>query len=392
MENRLREIIVSVTNRCNLRCAMCQIPEMADGEEVSTEILKDLINDAVKLNPNSIVFSGGEPLLRKDIFELISLTNNHKINTCLTSNGILLDDSVAGKLASSGIGVVNISIEGPERVHDSLRGRGNFKKALRALENLARHKIETTIATIVCRQNYRTLPFVMDLAHQFKVTTVKFQPFSDIFLKRKNIKNKFFLSPKVLKDLERSISQVIDKSKEYKISTNPCNYLYTIPAYLSGAWKNDSNNACSALRSSCPISANGNVYLCWVLSEKPIGNIKKTKLYNIWNSPEHNLAREAVEKCGCLGCLMSCYDNNRGKDDLPRVISLKSGKFKKPGFYKRQYYRLYQSMRYLSGKIINRLINSTRRPKNNDSEISAALDEIRTARNILKRKKQRLGR
>ena len=287
MEDRLKEIIISITNRCNLRCIMCQIPLQTNGE-MATEELKELIKDAANLNPNSIVFSGGEPLLRKDIFELISFANHHRINTCLTSNGTLIDNEVAKQLVSSGIGVVNISIEGPEVIHDSLRGRGSFRKSIEALKHLSRHKIETTIATVVCRQNYNFLPSVMELAHQFGVTTVKFQPFSEIFLIKKNEKKEFFVSLDALKEIKQSIEKVIELSKGYKISTNPINYLYSIPLYLCGLWPRSSSNGCSALWHTCPISAEGNVYLCWVLSNRILGNVKKTKLSKIWNSNEHN--------------------------------------------------------------------------------------------------------
>jgi len=168
MSDKLKEIIVSVTNRCNLRCRMCQIPQMHNNEEMRTEQLKALIKDSAKLYPESIVFSGGEPLLRGDLFELITLANQCKINTCLTSNGTLLNDDIAKKLASCGIGVVNISIEGPEDIHDSLRGKGSFAKAVNALECLSRHKIEDDYC-------YNCMPariikfylMLMDLTHKF---------------------------------------------------------------------------------------------------------------------------------------------------------------------------------------------------------------------------------
>ena len=89
MDDRLKEIIISVTNRCNLRCAMCQIPDSDDSGEMNTRQLEALILDAISLCPRSIVFSGGEPLLRKDIFDMIALVNQNRINTCLTSNGTI---------------------------------------------------------------------------------------------------------------------------------------------------------------------------------------------------------------------------------------------------------------------------------------------------------------
>jgi len=384
MENRLREIIVSVTHRCNLKCAMCQIP-LNDVEEMNTSELKELISDAARLNPNSFVFSGGEPLLRKDIFELISFANQYKINTCLTSNGTIINIEVAKQLADSGIGVVNISIEGPEDIHDLLRGSGNFKKAVEALKNLSYYKIETTIAAVVCRQNYSSLPYIMELAHQFGVTTVKFQPFNEMFLIKKEEKENFFALQSEFEEIKQSIEQVKELSKKYRITTNPDNYLDIIPLYLTSLWSNSYHNPCSSLLNSCPISADGNVYLCWALSDRVLGNVKKTKFSQIWNSDEHNRLRELVSREGCSGCLMSCYDYNFGGYNLPQVLSLKAKKFTKPKFYKRQYYRIHQYLRYIFKKILNRIVNLNLFYRRDNPELAATLEEIKIAKDILKK-------
>jgi len=195
---------------------------------MSTEEVRELIRDAANLSPDNIVFSGGEPLLRKDLFELISFANQRKINTCLTSNGTLINEQMAKNLFSSGISVVNISIEGPEGIHDSLRGKGAFRKAITALEQLSKHKIETTLATIVCRQNYKSLAYVMELAHRYGVTTVKFQPFSEIFLIKKDRKEDFLCPNDILGEINLSIERVVKLSEEYKIATNPLGYLYSV--------------------------------------------------------------------------------------------------------------------------------------------------------------------
>lgn len=387
MENRLNEIIISITNRCNLRCRMCQIPFSGNGNtEMPTENLKNLISDAVTLHPSSIVFSGGEPLLRGDIFELIAFVGRHKINTCLVSNGTLIDDETAGKLVSSGIGVVNISIEGPEDIHDFLRGKGNYQKAREALRHLSRHKIETTIATVVCKYNYKSLPYVMGLAAEFGITTVKFQPFSDIFLIEKYRKKDFFLSLDKVEDANDSIKEVIKLSQKYKISTNPQNYLERIPEYLCGILPGSRNDHCQALWSSCPISLDGNVYPCWVFSDKVVGNVREGKLSEFWNSERHNLIRRQIAEEGCPGCLMSCYDSNLGKYRLSQTVLIKSKKLRKAAFYRRFYYRNYQLLHYLIAKIANRITDVFFSRKNNDSIISSEIREIKSAKQLLKKK------
>jgi MoaA/NifB/PqqE/SkfB family radical SAM enzyme len=391
MEDRLREIIISITNRCNLRCAMCDIPLLDNKDELSTAEAKALISDASRLNPHSIVFSGGEPLLREDIFELISYADQYKINTCLTSNGTLINGDVAQRLNSAHIGVVNISVEGPEEAHDRLRGRGSFSKAIIALENLRRCKIETTIATVVCGNNYSALTFVMELAREFNVTTVKFQPFNQLFLINKDRKSDFFVLPIVAQEMKKILGEVIELSQKYKIATNPVEYLNFIPGYLSGTWQGYSNNGCAALLSSCPISADGNVYLCWPLSDIVLGNVKRNRLSEIWNSDRHNQLRQEVLKKGCVGCLMSCYDYNAGKYDWRKLIRLKVKKMTRPKFYKRQYYGFYQYLRYISGKIINLSLNPMRMQMHKkDDVIEQALKGIKAAKDVLMREAAKL--
>jgi AdoMet-dependent heme synthase len=384
MEPRLTEVIISITNRCNLRCAMCQIPLTA-APEMTTLQLKDLITDIVGLHPRSIVFSGGEPLMRPDIGELIAFADQLKVNTCLTSNGTMITDETAAMLASSGVGVVNISIEGTQEIHDALRGSGNYKKAVEALENLRRHNIETTIATMVCNLNFGALSEVMELAARLGVTTVKFQPFSDIFLKDKTCAGRFFCGEKALDDISGNIEKVIELSRKYSISTNPPDYLRNIPAYLTGKRQHSTNARCPALWSSCPISAGGDVHLCWVLSEIVLGNCKEKKITQIWGSAAHERLRRSVLKDQCSGCLMSCYDTQYGTNSIPELIALKARKIKQPKFYKRQYFRAYQYAQYLFKKAFNTLVRLNNPFKRNKKAAPLVLEEIRAAKDFLKK-------
>lgn len=388
MEDRIKEVIISITNRCNLRCAMCQIPELDHSAEMSAEEVRRLVMDACSLCPRTIVFSGGEPLLRKDIFDLVALVTRNKINVCLVSNGILMTDEAACRLASAGIGGVNISIEGDEKTHDSLRGKGNFLKAVEALKNLLKHRIETTISTTVSRQNYAALPHVIELANQFGATTVKFQPFSDIFLIDKRHREKFIASRELQEEINNSIGAVIRLSKEYKITTNPEGYLYRISGYLcNGLVVDASRNGCAALWSSCPVSAEGNVYPCWPLTRIVLGNVKNKKLSEIWGSRQHDKAREKIVSDGCGGCMMSCYDYNLGKYELRQLVSLKAAKFSKISFYRRTYFRAYQNVKYLFVKLFNMIrIQWRMRHFRNSQHSAELLKEIRAAREALYKK------
>jgi radical SAM protein with 4Fe4S-binding SPASM domain len=225
----------------------------------------------------------------------------------------------------------------------------------------------------------------MGLAHQFGVTTVKFQPFSEIFLINRDEGKNFFCSQRALEEIKLSVEKVIELSKKYKIATNPTNYLYSIPLYLCGLGQRYSHNNCSALWSSCPISAEGNVHLCWVLSDRLLGNVKKTKLSKIWNSEEHNRLRQLVIKEGCPGCLMSCYDYNFDEYEFRHLLYFKAKKLKKPKFYKRLYYRVYQYLRYILRKIINRIANLYISQEKDNSDETEVLEKITIAKDMFKR-------
>lgn len=340
----LNEVIFSITNRCNLGCRMCDIP-CAKTEELSTEQWKKVINDASALGAQTIVFSGGEPLLREDIFELISFTKKNNLSACVTSNGCLINEPVAIRLSESGVNVMNISIEGPRETHDFLRGKGNFDKAIAALDWLRKCKIESTIASTVSRHNYAELVYILEIARNYGATTVRLQPFNVIFLKDDTRKNEFLIARRDIQKVEDVVKGFIDKAKEYKISINPESYLFKIPEYLAG--KKFYPDNCAALWYSCPINPNGDVFPCWIegSNKKLIGNVREEGLYKLWVSEKRTEMVNSIVKNGCTGCLMSCYDEVFGRKPLKEFLFDRAKKIRKITDYKRVANKAVQSLR-----------------------------------------------
>ena len=327
----LREIIISITNRCNSFCRMCDIPK-GEKEELSASQWKEVIKDAGSMGASTVVFSGGEPLLRKDIFELISFVRNNRMVACVTSNGSLISEAVAANLLSSGVGVVNISIEGPKKIHDYLRGEGSLEKALLALKNLRKKNIETTIATMVSRDNYKYLGDIVRFAEEYGVTTIKFQPFSSIFIKDKSREAEFFVSKREKRALDSIIKEVISHCDRRGIATNPVAYLGKISSYLNRSFYSH-NGSCGALRSSCPINPDGEIFPCWILSgrDSVVGNVKEKRLSELWDSKKHDSIRKKIEGNGCPGCMMSCYDGGFGSNSVKERIGINIGRLRRQG-------------------------------------------------------------
>jgi len=403
---KLKELIFSITNRCNLRCIMCDIPQTVL-EELTTGQLKKVITDASSLGFSTIVFSGGEPLLREDIFDLISYVKYNRMNVCIASNGCLIDEDSAYKLSRSGADVVNISIDGPEQVHDYLRGKGTFGKAVSALDYLRKYSIETTIAAIVCRHNCRYLTYIVELARQYRINTIRFQPYSNIFVNNAGSKDNFLAEKENLSDINDVFHKIIKLTREYNIAVNPQRYLEKIPAYLIGQ-KIAPSNGCYALKTTCSINARGDVFPCWMFTDADslIGNVRKESLYELWNSQKHKHITESIIRGGCPGCMMSCYDEVFGQDTLAEGLLRKARKIKSLKAYKRflgrlitgirrelsqvkSKYRFYKSYRGSLKKVLNRIFGKiqrtiTARDSGNKDDIEMALKQIKAAKERLK--------
>src|SRR5665647_2996051 len=127
-------VVWNMTNRCNLRCKHCYI-EAEDHNyenELSTDEAKTFIADLAEMKVPVLLFSGGEPLLRQDIFELGALAAEKGLRPVISSNGTLIDDEMAKKIKAAGFQYVGISIDGAPDTHDEFRNKkGAFELALR---------------------------------------------------------------------------------------------------------------------------------------------------------------------------------------------------------------------------------------------------------------------
>ncbi|GAG96716.1 unnamed protein product, partial [marine sediment metagenome] len=121
-----------------------------------------LFKEIVLIGPKKVIFTGGEPLLRKDIFNLINnfrkMLYGKKINLCLMSNGLLIDNEIALRIVEL-FDEVRISIDGPPEVNDILRGNGSFRSAVNAIKNLKNAGISPSVSITMTSLN---LPILKD--------------------------------------------------------------------------------------------------------------------------------------------------------------------------------------------------------------------------------------
>jgi len=149
----------AVTYRCQCKCSHCSAGDHLrnDINELSTKEAKKLIDDGQDLGITILAFTGGEPLLREDIYELISHVDQNKTMPILFTNGLLLTDENVEKLADAGLYSLFVSLDSPDlREHDRLRGvNGLFETALRGIEKMKSKGVFVGISSYATRSGTR---------------------------------------------------------------------------------------------------------------------------------------------------------------------------------------------------------------------------------------------
>ncbi len=156
--DRLDELWIYATLACNLRCKHCLVSAGKSLEgELSTEEIKGLVDEACELGVNRFYITGGEPFVRKDIFDIIDyITNMKGRELIILTNAMLLDDENIATLQSLRTPrlVIQVSLEGPNaEIHDRLRGKGSFERALNGIRNLLNAGIVPIVSTAINKYN-----------------------------------------------------------------------------------------------------------------------------------------------------------------------------------------------------------------------------------------------
>lgn len=165
-------VVWAVTRACNLKCVHCYASASAAPapSELTHEEGRALLRDLRGFGVPAVLFSGGEPLSRRDTPELIAYAHSLGLACTLSTNGLLIDDSMADRLATLGLRYAGISLDGlPER-HDRLRGQqGAFAGSLAAIDRCRARGIRTGVRFTVHRLNLQDLDAVIDICLEHQV-------------------------------------------------------------------------------------------------------------------------------------------------------------------------------------------------------------------------------
>ena len=170
-------VVWNLTKQCNLRCLHCYAhatpgpapDELTHGEALA--LLQDLNDFGVPV----VLFSGGEPLMRPDLLDLVDWTVKHGGRAVISTNGTLITRDLAGRLKQLGLSYVGISLDGVAATHDKFRGQpGAFAAALAGVRHCQNAGLKVGLRFTISRLNFREVPAIFDLVEAYKIPRICF--------------------------------------------------------------------------------------------------------------------------------------------------------------------------------------------------------------------------
>lgn len=176
-EDKKPIVVWNSTKACNLRCAHCYYTakEQTDPDEMTTAEGKVMIDDLAAFGTPVLLFSGGEPLMRKDLPELGSYAVERGIRTVISTNGTLIDADAAKWIKECGFSYVGVSLDGIGSTNDKFRGKeGAYDEALEGIRNCINEGVKVGLRLTLNKHNYHDLSDILDLLEKERIVRACF--------------------------------------------------------------------------------------------------------------------------------------------------------------------------------------------------------------------------
>lgn len=299
-------VCLRITGRCNSHCRQCDVWKRKPLKDLNTEQWKNAISKLKKwIGPFYLNIFGGEPFLRKDLFDIIKFARNKGIFVDVITNGLLLS-ARHKELNNSNLSKLTISLDGiTAKTHDFLKGQGSFKSVVSAIRTLRKvqKNLIITINTIMLKQNLQELPAL--------VRFVKANNLNGIFLRilcwegfNKDYSESWFLKNPMWPGSDKCkvrdvIEELIQLKKEGYPIINSVKYLQLAKEYFKNPSVLSSKKiTCLSPYERLTISTKGEIKLC---SRYFLGSILEDECSTIWKSGKLKQLRKEI-----LNCKKSC--------------------------------------------------------------------------------------
>ncbi len=312
----------AITGNCNLRCKHCYGGYgIIQRGELSFKQIRSCIDELKKIGTMRITLEGGEPLVHKNILDIIDYIHHKKIEISLCTNGILLEKYIShikGK-----VDLIVLSLDGNEKRHNALRGKNNFKKVLNAIRIAQDNNIRTLIFSCLIDKNLEDIDYLVSLAEEYKTNIT----FNIAVAKLTDNKNRISLNKVTDEKYKNAIQKIIDYKKNgAPIYYSSDNYIQALKwssfaietlceNCVSGEYKHLSKwfIPCYAGINYCYIECNGDVYPCY----QTFGTL------NVKNVVQHGI-KEAFHHLSTLEYCKHCYNLTLSELNLQCQLEIKS--------------------------------------------------------------------
>lgn len=301
-----------VTYRCNLHCSMCDMPLKAAAnlrsgmQEYSTGQFIEIIRSFASMGVPGIGFTGGEPLLREDIFELLEETGRLGMISHLNTNGWLLDDDAADRITAIGVDSVNISLDGATAAtHDRIRRlSGSFARAVQAVQRLTARKVpgrrpvRVKTVAVIDETNLDEVPEMIALAAELKTDCIEFIPRQPFAVAQHGEPG----GGELLARVDSLVDWLARTRHPVPIENSPRHLRLFRPSFAG----EPSPLRCSSGYTSLAVDCYGNLFPCvpWINWGKITGRLSDTTLPETWHSTAYQTEREKVSNC--RDCTLNC--------------------------------------------------------------------------------------
>ncbi len=328
------QVVWDVTYACNLHCKHCYATAGKRlKDELTTEEAMDTIDKFDRLGVTIISFSGGEPLVRKDIFDLTSYAAEKGIYVALATNGTLISEEVAKKMKESGVGYVQISLDGTKETHEAFRGiKGCFDRTIEGIKNAVKYGFFVNVSMTVTHHNYNEVKDVVKICEKLGVDWFMHYNFIPVGRGRNIVE--LDITPEEREELLRYLYNKNKSSNISLLSTAPqfarvalqCEsefiptHFYNVHAGERLRQLAEFIGGCGAGRFYMSMRANGDIQPC-VFFPLKIANIRDLdakELEDLWinNRVFRELRnKDLIEGCGncsyryyCGGCRARAYN------------------------------------------------------------------------------------
>jgi len=331
-------VVWNATKRCNLLCQHCYSSSessLSIDNELTTAEAKTFIGDLAKFAVPVLLFSGGEPLMRQDIPELAKFAVSKGLRAVISTNGTLINASMAKKLKDAGVSYVGISLDGSETVNDKFREKkGAFAKTISGIRACNKAGLKVGIRFTITKKNYKEVPFIFDLIEKESIQRACF--YHLVCSGRGSDIRKEILSPEITR---KTVDLIIDRTANLH-KRGICTEVLTVDNHCDGPYlylrmlKENSPRAkevldllemtggnSSGVGIAC-VSWDGTVYPDQFMRNHPVGNIREKPFSGIWPSKPGEFLQKLREKhklvtgrCAKCRFLDVCAGNFRARTE-----------------------------------------------------------------------------